>query len=183
MLADLINLQEQLNEDSSLSETERHRRDREIAQRFRGKSRDFKGQLRHWLHVVCAETAESKGDRAELARRLIGLALSVLGLLTGWGVAMALFDYDGTHPVNVVNILAVFVLAQIMLLLLFVFAILPSALLRRVPGARTLQSVLGLVNPGRLQPLVARLLAQRPRGLIQRAGMGQSPAHPIRPCA
>ncbi len=176
MLADLINLQEQLNEDSSLSESARHRRDREIAKGFRGKSRDFKGQLRHWLDAVCAETAESKGDRAELARRLIGLALLVLGTLTGWGAAMALFDYDGTHPVNVVNILAIFVLAQLMLLLLFAFAILPGGLLRRVPGARTLQGVIGLFNPGRLQPLLARLLAQRHREALS-SGLGWGKAH------
>ncbi|MGH8658199.1 MAG: DUF2868 domain-containing protein, partial [Gammaproteobacteria bacterium] len=176
MLADLINLQQQLSEDSSLSESERHRRDREIAKRFPGKSRDFKGQLRHWLHFVCADAAESKGYRAELARRLIGLLLLVLGLLSGWGAAMALFDYDGTDPVNVVNILAIFVLGQIMLLLLFAFAILPGGLLRRVPGARTLQGVIGLFNLGHLQPLLARFLAQRYREALSSA-LGWGKAH------
>ncbi|MGH8578764.1 MAG: DUF2868 domain-containing protein [Gammaproteobacteria bacterium] len=176
MLADLINLQQQLNGDSSLSESERHRRDREIAKRFPGKSRDFKGQLRHWLHSVCVDAAESKGHQAELARRLIGLVLLVLGMLTGWGAAMALFDYDGTDPVNVVNILAIFVLGQMMLLLLFAFAILPGGLLRRVPGARTLQGVIGLFNPGHLQPLLARLLAQRYREALSSA-LGWGKAH------
>lgn len=176
MLADLINLQQQLNEDSSLSESERHRRDREIAKRFRGKSRDFKGQLRHWLHAVCADTAESNGHRADLARRLIGLVLLVLGMLTGWGAAMVLFDYDGTDPVNVVNILAIFVLGQIVLLLLFAFAILPGGLLRRVPGARTFQGVIGLLNPGHLQSLLARLLAQRHREALS-GWLGWGKAH------
>ncbi|MGH8527495.1 MAG: DUF2868 domain-containing protein, partial [Gammaproteobacteria bacterium] len=176
MLADLINLQQQLNEDSSLSEPERHRRDREIAKRFAGKSRDFKGQLRHWLHSVCADAAESKGHRADLARRLIGLVLLVLGLLSGWGAAMALFDYDGTDPVNVVNILAIFVLGQITLLLLFAFAMLPGGLVRRLPGARTLQGVIGLLNPGHLQPLLARLLAQRHREALS-GWLGWGKAH------
>jgi len=70
------------------------------------------------------------------------------------------FFYDGTHPVNVIHVLAAFVAVQLVLVLLFVVSRLPRGVTRFVPGMQTVQESLGLFSPGRLQRLMARYLPQ-----------------------
>ena len=76
--------------------------------------------LRRWLEL--RREGDNPGLRpllpgASFARgqRLVTLGLGVLGCVIGGGVASALLQYDGSHPVNIAWYLFVLVLAQLLL--------------------------------------------------------------------
>jgi len=108
---------------------------------------------------------------------LLRFGLAVLGLLLGWGAAAALLAYDGTRPVNVVHMLAVFVAAQLLLLLLLGWVLVPASWARRVPGAEALQGFLAWLSPGQLTRLAGYALPRHLRDSMARtsAGPGSAP--------
>ena len=81
--------------------------------------------------------------------RVVGVALFAVGALVGAGVAGALFFYDGTHPVNVVRLLGVFVALQALLVAATLVLCLPATVQRAVPGVAVLQDALSVLSPGR----------------------------------
>lgn len=129
-------------------------RDRRIAQRITAV--DAEQRVREWWQQVEHGSAET-GARLQRIRRLISLAMAVLGAGAGVTVALAGFHYTGAVPVNVVTLLAVLVVAPALL-------IVPGVLLLagRLPGFRTLARLLGSINPGALAAAVFRRLARPP---------------------
>jgi hypothetical protein len=92
--------------------------------------------LRRWLAALRGQTdaplggasppgsplAETAGSRVAHLYTLIGRALAGVGLLLGVSTAAAVLAYDGSHPVNVVHFLAVFVGLQVALVGLSFYA-------------------------------------------------------------
>ena len=174
-LEQLVDLRCQLRADAGRPEHELRRRDRPIGLELGAEVRPRR-QLAHWLGRVSAAGEPTPGRHAVAALRLVGLVLILLGLAIGWAAAAAVFRYDGSRPVNVVRVLAVFVAPQVVLMLLWLILALPLGIARYVPGFGTLQDVLGWFSPGRLQPLVARVLPQALRQSLQQA-LGEGRGH------
>ncbi len=168
MISDLINLKEQLKKDESLSATDKHRRDRIIGKEIVKATADPIKQLRHWLHnVSAAKETELPGYRAHITCRILTIIFIVLGVTAGWLTAMGLLHYDGSQPVNVVNVVAIMVIGQLVLLGFFVLVLLPRKALAWLPGAAGLQRTLQALSPGRLSAWLARALPQNYRETLQ----------------
>jgi len=118
-----------------------------------------------WLRAL-----QQPGHRGAEALATLGFAAAVIGLLLGYGSAMALFYYDGHAPVNIVRVLAVFVALQAVTLALFFIAALPG----KVPGAKLLRGL----SPGRLTTLAMRWLPSETRDALQSI-VGRSGAHQV----
>lgn len=123
------------------------------------------GRATAWLENVTPQNPDRRGGDA---LNVVGLIAVVLGLLLGYAAAMGLFYYDGSTPVNVVRILAVFVGLQAVTLILLPIATLPGG----VPGAAALRGV----NPARLATFVARFLPGDTRDALQQI-MGRGGSH------
>lgn len=170
-LGDVLDLARQLAQDEDRSGPDLRHRDREVGRRL--------GHLEHrpvpqslaWLHAVRDGADRRRAAQINGLHRLGLVALAVAGLITGWGTASVIYFYDGTHPVNVIHVLAVFALLPLVLLVGFGVGLLP-----RVPGVSTLQDGLGLLNPGRLLHLLARRLPQSFRETIG-SWLGRGQAH------
>ncbi len=165
-LARLMDLAAQLEADARRDPSELFRRDRSIGREL-AESGARDDALGAWLDRV----RPGPGDGFQFARaqRALALVLALLGLGAGAATASALFYYDGTHPVNAVRVLAVFVVLQAGLLLGTGILALPEGLRRRVPGLSALQDVLALLSPGRWQAGLVRLLPRARRDAVERA--------------
>ncbi|MEM1109792.1 MAG: DUF2868 domain-containing protein [Planctomycetota bacterium] len=165
----LLDLTAQLHRDEAEPLDRLRRRDREIGQHL-GIERsdatqsdsDKAGRLTAWLEEI--EDAPRIGERL----RVVGLIAVVIGLLLGYATAMALFYYDGSTPVNVVRVLAVFVGLQAVTLLLFVLAVLPG----NIPGLGGLRDL----SPARLATFVTRWLPGETRAAVEQV-LGRGRAH------
>jgi hypothetical protein len=174
-LATLIDLAAQLKRDEELPNQELRTRDRRIGKTLVHLQAKPRIQLARWLETVRPEAGDSPGQTYSRIQHLGTLLLAAIGLITGWGAAAAVFYYDGTHPVNVVNVIAVFVFLQLAMLILLVITLLPSAVLRLLPGARAVQETLRLLNPGRLRNLASRFVPHaRRESLSQLVGTGKT---------
>lgn len=160
-LAYLVDLAVQMGRDVSQDESELRRRDRGVGLRLTGRELGPRGQVMAWLDEVAEPPRQ--GVRVVGALRLTQLLLGIAGLGLGWGAARALFHYDGTVPVNVVGVLAVFVGLQLLVVAALGLTLLPRGLLRFVPGARSLQDALSLLSPGQLWRFAERFLPQEYR--------------------
>ena len=178
-LPDLIDLAAQMQRDEGRQRAWLWRRDREIGQSLAPLRRRPAAQVVAWLDQVTSPADRIVGTRAAHAQRLVVLVLAALGFVVGWATAAVVFYYTGDRPVNVVAVLAVFVFLQALLLALFLVAALPNRLLRGVPGAEATMQSLRLLSPGRLAPLITRLLPQSQREAVAVA-IGRSDAHQIR---
>lgn len=134
------------------------------------------GKLLFWLSELPDVEVDQAARQVRSAFALVGLIVTVLGVLTGVGLASAVYYYDGSQPVNVVAGLGVFVLLQTLLLLLAVVAALPRAWMARMPLAEGVQEALRLASPGRLGLLVARLLPQDLREALA-TSLGRAGSH------
>lgn len=157
-LAGLVNLALQLQDDEEVPTLDLRRRDRAIGQELAPLHDDPKAQILAWLERVCPPPIVRTGQRVVRVQTAAVLLLIVAGLLTGWLAAMVVFRYDGTHPVNVIRVLAVFVFAQLGLLALLAILLLPPGGAARIPGLRGLQTLLACLSPGRLLQLSRRFL-------------------------
>lgn len=175
-LTTLIDLAAQLQRDEDAPTQELRRRDRPIGQALADLRSRPRRQLGEWLARVRPPEDESPGRTSTRIHHLGTLLLGAAGLVTGWGAATAAFYYDGTDPVNVINVLAIFVVLQLMLLVLLVITLLPSSVLRLIPGARSVQEALRLLHPGRLRSLAARFVPQAHRQAVARI-FGSGAAH------
>ena len=153
LLGDLIDLHAALRADRAIDSDDKKQRDRRIGTHLPYRKHQPAQQLRAWLAQVNVPGWDRTGPAATQLHRLVGLVLAVLGLITGWGLAQAVLHYRGDAPINVVNVLAVLILPQLLLLAFWCLAALPF----RLPLISGLRSLLGFLNPGRL----ARSLVQR----------------------
>ncbi len=163
MLADLIDLVVQMERDAGQPEVALHRRDRALVGALRPHARETRTLLQAWLDSLRKTEAHLPGKPLSAIYRLQILLLAVLGLVVGWVAAAAVYSYDGSRPVNVVQVLAVFVGAQLLLLLPLGVVMLPQRLTRRVPGFSAVQESLAWLSPGQLIRVLARWLPERVR--------------------
>lgn len=162
-LGDLLDLAQQLSDDSGVTNTRLRHRDRKIGRELTAPQKRGAPQLLGWLHHIRQLNRDLHGDRVDVLHRLGLLTLGVAGLLVGWGAVAVVFHYDGNHPVNVIHALAVFVLLQLLALLGFGLGLLPGSITRFLPGMRTLQEAIGLLGPGKLLRFLDRYLPQSNR--------------------
>jgi hypothetical protein len=155
----------QLQRDEDLDLAELRRRDREIGRTLAG---DQRSRVLAWLDRVGEGASPSVGERAGQAQRWLAALLVALGLLLGWAAARVVYHYDGSRPVNVVEVLAVFVALQ--WVLLAVTGVAAS------PGLAGIRGFLGPLSPGRWQAGLARLLPQPQREAFTLA-LGRSRGH------
>src|SRR5690606_34780717 len=158
LFEDAVDVPIWLEADRTTPLSERRQRDRKIALEI--DARDRAERVRAWWRKVDAPSRPDAGRRLAAARRLATFAMLLVGALAGAGVALAAFRYAGTHPVNVVRVLALLVLPQVVLVALTLLMMLP-----RVPGLRLLQDALASMNPGALAASIFRSLAHEFRDL------------------
>ncbi|MFW6059799.1 MAG: DUF2868 domain-containing protein [Phycisphaeraceae bacterium] len=163
-LAALVELAAQLDRDDGLPPAQRRQRDRAIGRQFEALADRPVTQALGWLHA-----RRTEGDLDTTAGRWVhgaAVVIVLLGLLLGAGVAAGVFYYDGTRPVNVIHVLAVFVFLQLLTVILTLLAALPAGVTRWLPGIRALQRTLWLISPGRIGKVLARWLPQRYRAQV-----------------
>jgi hypothetical protein len=119
-LADLIDLEFQLEADRALDLEALRVRDREIGLQNGGAEATTSRQLLAWLEGLRQRGLGhgQVGPSVLRGARWLAALLVVLGLLAGSGTARVLLFFDGDRPVNVLPILGILVLLQIGLLLL-----------------------------------------------------------------
>ena len=163
MLADLIDLVVQTQRDAGRPDVAVHRRDRALVGSLRTHAREPRALLTAWLAALRRTEADLPGHALSAVYRLQIVLLVLLGLAVGWGAAAAVYSYDGSRPVNVVQVLAVFVGAQLLLLLPLGIVMLPQRWTRLVPGFVAVQEALAWFSPGQLIRLLTRWLPERIR--------------------
>jgi len=159
LFEDAIDVPLWLEGDSSTPFSTRLQRDRGIARRIA--AADAPLRVRTWWRHM-AHGVSGTGARLQHLRRLVSIAMGLLGAVCGIAVALAAFHYTGTVPVNVVTLVAVLVVAPLIL-------VLPVLLFSaaQIPGLRTLSDVVGAMNPGVLAAGVYRRVAQLPPGTAE----------------
>lgn len=170
-LGELLDLELQLSAATRLGAGERRARDESAVQLMRrdraaGRPQDKSraALLRTWLRATAATDKMSPGQTLDRTVKGTDIALVAAGLFAGGSSAAALFAYDGSHPVNIIYIVAVFVGAQIATLLLLLTQALPGGVLRPRVGQAPpslLHRVLKSFLHGRLRaaPAFGRLFA------------------------
>ncbi|BAW80820.1 hypothetical conserved protein [Candidatus Nitrosoglobus terrae] len=178
-LADLVDLSIKMDLDATVDPESLYHRDRDIGRKLSYLAGKPYCQLRYWLWQVIESDHQSfLGENAVKALRLITLVLLFLGVLVGWITALGVFAYNGTQPVNVINVLAIFVGFQLLLLLMSAVIALPQNLLHFIPGFRPLQDFLSVLSPGRLISPLIRFLPSEHR-LAFEAALGRQKIHHI----
>ena len=97
-------------------------------------------------------------QRANTAMHLTGFFIVAAAVVVGWGATLGAFYFDGSGRVNAVSVVALLVVLPGLFILPFLIAALPSRIAGRVPGARLLTALASAFSPGRLAPLVWRIL-------------------------
>lgn len=164
--AKVVALAVRLDEDRTKLARDLHSRDREF-----GLSLDFGKSsqasiVKAWLEEVGDAKQKEIVSKVRNLERFACFSIFLLGFFVGLGVSAAVFFYDGTHPINVVTVVAVFVVLPLLLSLSTVVLMLPSKLVMKVPLFRSLVDFLETVSPGRLILCLLKLLPQRYRDLV-----------------
>lgn len=162
-LAYAVDLLVQLKRDAECAEPELHRRDRALMPPD-SVSLERPRLLTRWLDRLRSAGYPLPGSTVASVFRVQLLVLSLAGLAVGWGVAAALFHYDGESPINVVHVLAVLVGLQLLLLLLLGLASLPRRCSRIIPGLSVIQDILAWLSPGQITRTLARRLPASVQG-------------------
>jgi hypothetical protein len=173
-LADLFDLEIRVLEERRENEEARRTRYRNLGRRVteQGASPDDPGAMLKAVLRLDPERRAS-GARFESALGLFQSLLAIAGILVGGSLSLGLLHYSGDHPVNILNVLAALVGAQLVLLLLLAVALLPRRRSSAGPFQGFLRSILRkLVSramhdaaPERLRILEERLDAHR--GLLR----------------
>jgi len=163
LLSELIDLLAALRIDAHTALEVRKQRDRSIGRALQQHRKRPARQLRGWLERVDLPGWKRDGYDATQLYHLLCVILAVAGLASGWGLARAVLYYTGQAPINIIHVLALLVLPQLLLLMLWLLAALPL----RLPLFSSLQSTLQLLNPGRLAGLLARLFPHQRRHKLE----------------
>ncbi len=167
-LARVVDLAAALEADSGVDPETQRQRDRTLGRALAVRAGDATARVAAWLDLRRNGPGPSPGERALAAQRVLRSLVAGAGVATGVATALAVFSYDGARPVNVVQVLAVFVGLQVLLLAATAVIALPEAWRRRVPGLAALQDVLRLASPGRWPQALRRLLASAEREAFDR---------------
>jgi hypothetical protein len=174
-LSRLIDLATQIEDDDARNPETLRRRDHELSSELATRAGSGTARVVAWLDRVLPSDPATPGARAATAQRTLAVLLALAGLLVGVGTGSALFYYDGTHPVNVVRVLAVLVGLQVLLIVMTAVLALPEGWRSKLPGLAALQDVLALASPGRLQGALRRLVPADRRAALERAlGLARS---------
>ncbi len=148
LLGDLLKIEHQLQVDAAKSYESLQQRDREIGIELKHLKNYPIKQLRAWLGF----TDDAKFSQETISRShfFISTCLIIAGLITGISTGLALFFYTGAEPINVINVLAIGVGLQLILLLLFV--------LTAIFNSQWLQNLLASFNAGRWAARLAYVL-------------------------
>src|SRR5690606_23940657 len=152
LFEDAVDVPLWLEGDRSTPYAARVQRDRALATEL--DAADPVDRVRAWWRALPIDERPDAGRRLRAARVLATLTMLALGTVGGIGVALAAFRYDGTHPVNVVRLLALLVAPQLVLVALTLLMLPP-----RVPGLRAVQDALAALNPGALAESLFRRFA------------------------
>ena len=158
----LIDLAVQLDRDDAAEASMLRERDRRIGREV-DHGQDDAERVAAWLGRL-----EDPPHRGGTTLTVVGLAAVLIGLVLGSVAARAVFHYDGSSPVNVVHVLAVFVVLQGITVGLFVLA--------AMPGRAGLQEALRELSPGWLATLATRWLPGETRAALQRI-VGRAGGH------
>jgi hypothetical protein len=114
-LAELIDFEAQLSSDRDRPYRELMERDRHIALRWQDQPKTTREMLARWLGSLRIDSkAPTLGERVARAHAAVNwIAFLVFGLI-GVGVALAVLQFTGDHPINVLIVLGVFVLLQLL---------------------------------------------------------------------
>ena len=139
LLVDLLKIEHQLKADASKPYEGLQQRDRQIGMKLKHLKNAPIKQIRSWLGFSGdAKFNENAIDRTNF---FISSCLVIVGLILGVSAGLALFFYTGQQPINIINVLAVGVGLQLILLLIF--------LLTTAFNSQWLQNSLGSFNAGR----------------------------------
>ncbi len=91
-------------------------------------------RIRTWYKAFMPDDARNAARRIEALLRLAAVVMAALAVSAGLGAAAWLFRYDGTVPINVLPVLAVFGLLPLLILLFSVgYALWPKKGSRHIP--------------------------------------------------
>lgn len=147
LFEDAVDILLWLESDRACPHVQRLQRDRRIGQSLSGSELDdpIKAVRRWWQRISWDSPQSSSvnvamGKRMARLRTLVSLLVGIFGFLSGLAIIVTVFQYDGSHPINVVTLIAVFGILQIVLIML--------SLLMLLPGQNSMGSILTAINPG-----------------------------------
>ncbi|HSN81402.1 MAG TPA: DUF2868 domain-containing protein [Polyangiales bacterium] len=162
-LAELVDFELQLASDRGRPYEELHERDRQIALRWPEQPKTPQQMAARWVAALRGSgAAPTAGEKVARAHGLANLLVFVSFLLIGVGVALAVLQFTGDHPINVLVVLGVFVVLQLVNLLVTLAAFSWSrsspGFLRQFPLVAVVQRLIArAVGPEH----VGRFLARR----------------------
>jgi hypothetical protein len=133
-LAELIDLEVQLIKDRERDPVEIRRRDRDIGRSLKITDQSRETIFRQWLQRVRPRNEKTAGQLAETGYRWLLILFILIGSLAGYSTMRAVLDYDGSTPINVVNVWAVVIVPQWIFLLFFLLNQLPQSVRKWLPG-------------------------------------------------
>ncbi len=175
-LKELVDLVDRIESDEEQLDSALRRRDRPVGRELSALKDRPLAQLVAWLERITEGDAPTAGSRVASAMHIGTLLLALCGLLVGGLTAAAVFYYDGSHPVNIINALAVFVGFQLLLLLFTCLTFLPDSILRLIPLMRSVKEIFRLFSPGRLLGVFHRFLPARYKDAVS-TFTGRTAAH------
>lgn len=146
----LIDTKTQLNADANKPYEILQQRDRRIGIEYAELKSKPIMQVRAWLDSVQRGSGRSSNASIGSIATAMSTILITAGAVLGISAALALFYYTGEQPINIINVLAVGVGLQLLLLMVFVLA-----LLSRSPW---LDNILSSFNAGRWAARLAYFL-------------------------
>ncbi|MGB5368439.1 MAG: hypothetical protein WBN14_19415, partial [Polyangiales bacterium] len=112
-LAELIDFEAQLASDRDRPPEELMARDRAIALRWQDDPKSVPVLVVRWLASLQRQgSTPSSGERVARAHTVANLVVFVVFALLGVAVALAVLQFTGDHPINVLVVLGVFVFLQ-----------------------------------------------------------------------
>lgn len=141
LIDSLIDIKAQLIADTNKPYEVLQQRDRRIGIEYSHLKPEPVKQVQAWLESVQQGSGKAHSESFSALKTIMSTLIIVTGLLMGVSAALALFYYSGEQPINVINVLAVGVGMQLLLLAIFFLAI-----ISRSPG---LNKILSSFNAGR----------------------------------
>jgi hypothetical protein len=166
MLQTVVNLALQIQRDEQCDERTLRQRDRHLGKSFSHLSTKPWRQLTAWLSRVSVAEDRRKALHAARALQMVTMALFLLGSATGSGAAAAAFYYDGRHPINILPVLALFVLLPVLMLLSFGVTALSRSWVVKWPIVAGVQESFTMMLVG-VMSAVTRVLPQPYREALQ----------------
>lgn len=169
LLADLIDIREQIERDQNTGRNELQQRDRKIGLELNRSQSSNEVRLQAWIGALRKQrdpekTKSSSGAKGQHTFNILVLVLWLAGLVCGWLLTQAVLYYDGNQPVNILVALLVLVCSQVVSLILLL--VLSAGGLRRPLRSLSILNpasmLLGLIkrlDPDRLESISSTLSA------------------------